>query len=752
MSDDPQPASTIEPTTDPVAPISMTDPGVVAPPLAAPEEEASEPFLTQVAAERLRPHLAQGFRAFEGQELAVLRWLATGVKRADGTEERGGVSISITTVRVSRQGGITLVMQWQPENASPATLDVPVNLYAKKDAISFRATIFKKARDWTLVRDSVVDPWSNGESIESAYSNPRGTPGLELLGETWFSPGQKRKRGGVRAIVCSPSPSLAKLWATYSDDAWTVPLPGLPTDPCGAKAAEIAAAMLAYIVWATMVQLFQGETAEGEAVQFKASTYGLPSSALYWPRRPVDLNPNEVREHLESREGLRLPWHLIEAACSSLNAGKHVIFTGPPGCGKSKLAIALAKLAKGGVDPLTVTASPAWSSGDLIGRYMPRLNGHGLVFKPGFFLKAVDEDRWLVIDEFNRADIDQCFGELFSVLASDAVTLPFEDALEDGSQVPIRILPAKGQDAMESSTVGSLPAGERFRAYRVSPAFRLLGTMNDADRSSLSQLSFALLRRFDVIRVEAPPPDTVAKIIQARVRAADEALGGHQYLFKQDTKWARQLGPVTLESIRESLLNRLFARTHRTKNTAERDGGFSDLVAERVIGLATVQDVVQFVAEGLRRPDQSLKDGDPRAQFVKLSKEDVDTKDIQPVAASYLAMGIVLSVFPQLDALKDERLERAVGHILDAFADVPFKRIQLNLDPATRRDFPYTLEHVDAESSGIVDADGNGKISAQEFLLNELCLQYRGTPWELRLRAMLPAKDSEVGGGGTSPA
>jgi len=221
------------------------------------------------------------------------------------------------------------------------------------------------------------------------------------------------------------------------------------------------------------------------------------------------------------------------------------------------------------------------------------------------------------------------------------------------------------------------------------------------------------------------------------VQDADQGLVGRQYLFKQDVKFARQLGPVTLESVRESMLNGLFARSHVPKDTALNDRKFTDLVADRVIGLATVQDVIQFVAEGLRRPDQVLKDEDT---FVKLSKDDDTFEDIQPVAASYLAMAIVLSVFPQLDALPDDRFDLAVQHIIDAFGETPFKRIQLNMDPHSKKDFPYCLEHVDAATSGIVDADRNGKISAQEFLLNELCLQYRGTPREVRLRAMLPKR------------
>src|SRR5262249_10899735 len=163
--------------------------------------------------------------------------------------------------------------------------------------------------------------------------------------------------------------------------------------------------------------------------------------------------------------------HVVEAACAALNAGKHVIFTGPPGCGKSKLAGVLAASATGR-EPLMVTASPAWSSGDLVGRYFPRRDAPGLEFRPGFFLRVMDEgNRWLVIDEFNRANIDECFGELFSVLADDVVELPFDEevAQHAGDGAPAQIAPVRIVPARRSARAGDATASATTVDYAVGP-------------------------------------------------------------------------------------------------------------------------------------------------------------------------------------------------------------------------------------------------------------------------------------------
>ncbi|HSN97950.1 MAG TPA: AAA family ATPase, partial [Candidatus Nanopelagicales bacterium] len=498
----------------------------------------------------------------------------------------------------------------------------------------------------------------------------------------------------------------------------------------------------------------QSPSASGGAV-VDPTAYGLPPVASYWPQRAVTLDPNRV--YAELSKTLLLPWHLVAAACASLSAGKHVIFTGPPGCGKSKLAIALARMVRN-AEPVIATASPAWTAGDLVGRYLPRRDGKGLEFKAGFFLRAVEANRCLVIDEFNRANIDQCFGELFAVFAGDPVELPFEQVIEgtDGPEAALqaaepapdgagaagegadgaRVEPAPPARKERYATVRILPAtysrrhgfraeeeGVVYRDYKVSPEFRLIGTMNDADRAQLHQLSFALLRRFDIIRVEAPAPDQVRNFINDQIAKIADSLNDSAYQF--DGVPAKDL----LQRLRAEYLEPLFANL-----AVKPDAGgqpFADLVAERAVGLATVEDILRFLAEGLRCPSKG--------------SEKVGTTGIREpgiaAAASYLAMGLVLSVFPQLDALDDARRWAAIEHIVDVFhrdgKGAPFVHIEGKRDDKTDR-VSYQLVKPSARSFRPKDIDKNNEISTAEYVIGELSLQYKDITEEAWHGLVLP--------------
>ncbi|MCD6533692.1 MAG: AAA family ATPase, partial [Deltaproteobacteria bacterium] len=163
----------------------------------------------------------------------------------------------------------------------------------------------------------------------------------------------------------------------------------------------------------------------------------LPPTSDYRPKRPVDINPHAVSDALMA-EKLEVPWHVISSATAALNAGKHIIFTGPPGCGKTHLARLISQIGSA-KSPLMSTASQAWSTDEVIGKYMPNVEGTGLEFKYGFFLRALKSHQWLVIDEINRCDIDNCFGELFTVLSGQSVSIPFEKKSDEGIFKPIRI-------------------------------------------------------------------------------------------------------------------------------------------------------------------------------------------------------------------------------------------------------------------------------------------------------------------------
>jgi MoxR-like ATPase len=135
---------------------------------------------------------------------------------------------------------------------------------------------------------------------------------------------------------------------------------------------------------------------------------------------------------------------------------------------------------------MLVTATADWTTFDTIGGYMPTKGGP-LEFRPGVFLEAIRQQKWLIIDEINRADIDKSFGELFTVLSGQAVTLPYQVKGQ-----PVRIFPP-----------GAQPTG-LDSDYIIHPNWRIIGTMNVYDKATLFAMSYAFMRRFAFIDVDLP--------------------------------------------------------------------------------------------------------------------------------------------------------------------------------------------------------------------------------------------------------
>ena len=230
-------------------------------------------------------------------------------------------------------------------------------------------------------------------------------------------------------------------------------------------------------------------------------------------RMPTD---DEVADAVKKiTKELLIDSDVIKQIIASLVAGKHILLTGPVGTGKTHLANILPGLVwkdndYKGYHCKVVTANSEWTTQDVIGGILPKVideedeesNGDKITNKVTYQIQdgcvietiknnydktlssrhdfEIDDKKyrgqWLVIDEFNRANIDRAFGPLFTAIQgfSKNVLYPTTDPDKTSEEI------------------------------KIPEDYRIIGTLNTADKHFLNQLSFALKRRFDIISIEPP--------------------------------------------------------------------------------------------------------------------------------------------------------------------------------------------------------------------------------------------------------
>lgn len=233
---------------------------------------------------------------------------------------------------------------------------------------------------------------------------------------------------------------------------------------------------------------------------------------------------NEILKIGTDKE-LALKREIVVKIIHHLEAGKNVILEGSPGVGKTELAMRILEIYGrekiGKANFIKTVASDIWSRYEIIGG----LNMQN-EFKKGHVTNASIEKRWLLIDEFNRADMNKAFGDMFLAIEHGFITLR-----EDEKEV-------YGSETIE-----------------IPKEFRMICTMNDFDKNLLlSELSYGLISRFAFVSVNFD--DTKEKEVIERKLL--EEIGGDvtiydryskqiegYYNFINDVRKARNIGVRT---------------------------------------------------------------------------------------------------------------------------------------------------------------------------------------------------------------